>query len=105
MRVNVHGASTAASSFARSMPWIVDALVPMATATVVAGASRIISAVTFGALLFGGANPDYALTGIAMMLTGALVIGLIVALFTSRPTLIAGPQDAPAMMVATLAVT
>lgn len=60
--------------------------------------------ISFGALIYSGDLAQFAPLGIGMMLFGALVMQLIVALGSSIPGLVAGPQDSPAAILALAAV-
>ncbi|MFN2137737.1 MAG: SulP family inorganic anion transporter [Candidatus Promineifilaceae bacterium] len=79
-------------------------LVPTLTSGLIAGLLEVALAVSFGALIFGGTLSTYVPYGVGYALVGAIIGGLIIALFTSLPGMVGGNQDVPAAIMALMAV-
>ena len=80
-------------------------LLPSLTAGLVGGTVNIIVALSFAALIFSGDLAQHVASGIGFALFGAFAIGLVVALTSSFPGSLAGPQDSPAAILALVAAT
>ena len=74
-------------------------LLPSLTAGAIGAIVTISTVVSLAALIFSGDLARFLPAGIGLMLFGAFVIGLIVALRSSLPAVIAMPQDAPAAVL------
>ena len=70
----------------------------------VGGAIDLPLTISFGILIYSGDLSQFASAGIGMMLFGALVMQLIVAISSSMPGMLAGPQDSPAAILGLAAV-
>ena len=70
---------------------------------VLAGVMDLGTEISLAAYIFSGALNPFLAGGIGLMLFGALVFGIVVALITSVPGAIAVPQDTPAAILALLA--
>lgn len=78
-------------------------LIPSLTAALIAGTIEVIYAVSFVALIFSGDLAPYISTGIGLSLFTSMVVSLIIALRSSSPGIIAGIQDAPAVVLGGIA--
>lgn len=65
----------------------------------VAGAIALPLTISFGILIYSGDLSQFASAGIGMMLFGCLAMQLIVAMSSSMPGMMAGPQDSPAAIL------
>lgn len=74
-------------------------LLPSLTAGLIAAIVTISMEISLAALIFSGDLSQFLPGGIGLMLFGAFVIGVIVALTTSLPGTITVPQDTPAAIV------
>lgn len=74
-------------------------LLPSLTAGLIAAIVTISMEISLAALIFSGDLSQFLPGGIGLMLFGAFVIGIIVALTTSLPGTITVPQDTPAAIV------
>lgn len=63
----------------------------------------VFSEVSFAALIFSGELSAFVSQGIGLLLFGTVVIGVVVALTSSVPGAIAGPQDSPSIILAVVA--
>ncbi|MCP4164395.1 MAG: SulP family inorganic anion transporter [Chloroflexi bacterium] len=79
-------------------------LLPSLTAGLVAGIIIVIVEISFAALIFAGDLSGFVSHGIGLMLFGAVVIGIVVAITSSFPGMVALPQDGPAAIFALIAV-
>jgi SulP family sulfate permease len=80
-------------------------LLPSLTAGFIGGTLSIIIATSFGALIFSGSLAQYVSSGIGLALFSAFAICLVVALTSSFPGSLAGPQDSPAAILALVAAS
>lgn len=78
-------------------------LLPSLTAGFVVGILAIIIQISFAALIFSGELSVFVQSGIGFTLFGALMIGIVTALASSYPGMIALPQDSPAAILALIA--
>lgn len=78
-------------------------LLPNLTAGLVAGIITVMVEISFAALIFAGDLSDFISKGIGLMLFGAVVIGVVVALTSSHPGIVAAPKDVPAAILALVA--
>ena len=69
----------------------------------VLGVLNVSMAVAFGALIFSGELATFLSVGIGLTLFGAVVVGGLVAAFSSYPGTIATPQDIPSTVLAIVA--
>jgi SulP family sulfate permease len=74
-------------------------LLPSLTAGVIGAIVTISTVVSLAALIFSGDLGHLLPAGIGLMLFGAFVVGLVVALRSSLPVMIGMPQDAPAAIL------
>lgn len=74
-------------------------LLPSLTAGLIAAIVTISMEISLAALIFSGDLSQFLPGGIGLMLFGAFVIGMIVALTTSLPGTITVPQDTPAAII------
>ncbi len=74
-----------------------------ATAGFLSGILMIVLSISFAGLIFSGVLRINLLDGIGLVLTGSVVIGLTMALFSSSPLTIASVQDNPSIIFAIMA--
>lgn len=80
-------------------------LIPNVTAGLIAGLLTLTYSVSYAALIFSGDLAPYLSIGISSALVGAVVLGIIVALGSSLPFIIAGPDGNAAAILALIATT
>lgn len=80
-------------------------LLPVASIGLVGGTILLPLITSFAILIFSGELAPFATTGIGMVLFGGLIMQLIIALTSSVPGLLGGPQDSPAAILGLTAVT
>ncbi|MDX1418178.1 MAG: SulP family inorganic anion transporter [Candidatus Promineifilaceae bacterium] len=73
------------------------------SAGLVIGILVIFVVISFAALIFTGELAIFLSDGIGILLLGAFIIGITVAMFSTVPSAIALPQDAPAVIMAVVA--
>jgi SulP family sulfate permease len=78
-------------------------LLPILSLGIVIGAIQLPTAISFAILIYSGELTPFAGAGIGMILFGGLVIQLIVALTSSIPGIMGGPQDSPAAILGLMA--
>lgn len=78
-------------------------LLPSLTVGLLVSIMSIGTIVSLAALIFSGSLSSFLAGGIGLVLFGALVMGIVVALTTSLPGMIAIPQDTPAAILALVA--
>lgn len=78
-------------------------LLPSFTAGILIGFLVIFIEISFATLIFSGELSGYVSEGIGFLLFGAFVIGIVVALTSSFPGMIALPQDSPVAILALMA--
>jgi len=74
-------------------------LLPSLTAGLIAAIVTISMEISLAALIFSGDLSQFLAGGIGLMLFGAFVMGIVVALITSLPGTISVPQDTPAAIL------
>lgn len=79
-------------------------LVPSLAVGLITGIAEVMLTISFAALVFSGALSPYLSQGIGIALLGAIISGVVVALFTSIPGVVSGNQDVPSAIVAVAAV-
>lgn len=80
-------------------------LLPSMTAGIIAAMITISIEISLAALIFSGDLSIFLAGGIGLMLFGAFVIGITVALTTSLPGMVGLPQDTPAVIFALIAAS
>lgn len=75
-------------------------LLPALVAGLVVGSSSIFYHISLAALIFSGALSPFVSNGIGLILFGSAVLGIVVAVFSSLPGMIAAVQDSPAAIFA-----
>lgn len=80
-----------------------DILLPSITAGLIAAIVTISMEISLAALIFSGNLDQFLAGGIGLMLFGALIMGIVVALTTSLPGMIGVPQDTPSAILALVA--
>ncbi len=80
-------------------------LVPNLTAGLVAGALVLVVELSFAVLIFSGSLANHVADGIGLVLFGAVIMGIVVALTSSFPGAQAGPQDTSAAILALMATS
>ncbi len=93
---------------ARSISRVIDEfrpgrLLPSLAVGLVAGIITVMVEISFAALIFAGDLSSFVSNGIGLMLFGAVVIGVAVALMSSHPGIVAAPKDIPAAILALVA--
>jgi SulP family sulfate permease len=76
---------------------------PVLSLGLVIGAITLPTAISFAVLIYSGELASYAGTGIGLILFGCLLIQLIIALTSSIPGAMGGPQDSPAAILGLMA--
>ncbi len=79
-------------------------LIPILSLGLVLGAIDLPTVISFAILIYSGELAPFACVGIGMILFGGLIIQLIIALTSSIPGVIGGPQDSPAAILGLMAV-
>ena len=79
-------------------------LLPSLTSGLIVGMVEIILVISFAALIFTGDLQPFVARGVGLFLLGAIFVSVVVALFSSLSGLVAGTQDAPAAILAVMAV-
>src|SRR3990172_1620852 len=79
-------------------------LLPILSLGIVLGAIDLPAVISFAILIYSGALSPFAGAGIGMILFGGLIIQLIIALTSSIPGIMGGPQDSPAAILGLMAV-
>lgn len=74
-------------------------LLPSVTAGLIAAIVTISMEISLAALIFSGDLSQFLPGGIGLMLFGAFIMGIVIALTTSLPGMIGVPQDTPAAIV------
>ena len=64
---------------------------------------EVVFAVSYGALIFSSELSSFLAAGIGLVLVGALASGLLIALFSSLPGTVGGPQNITAAIMAVIA--
>ncbi len=78
-------------------------LLPSLTVGLLVSIMSMGTIVSLAALIFSGSLSQFLAGGIGLVLFGALVMGIVVALTTSLPGMVAIPQDTPAAVLALVA--
>ena len=78
-------------------------LLPVLTTGLVAGLVEIVSAVSFGALIFSGPLSAFVGHGIGLALLATMINITFIALLTSLPGTVGGSQDLPVVILAVMA--
>ncbi|MDX9753190.1 MAG: SulP family inorganic anion transporter [bacterium] len=80
-----------------------EQLIPTLTAGIVIGIIIAFVEISFAALIFSGKLSAFLPNGIGFLLLGTCVLGVVIALFSSYPGMIALAQDSPAAIMALVA--
>ncbi|MGE5374460.1 MAG: SLC26A/SulP transporter family protein [Bacteroidota bacterium] len=80
-----------------------NVLLPSITAGLIAAILTISVEISLAALIFSGDLEQFLAGGIGLMLFGAFVVGVTIALTTSLPGMVGLPQDTPAAIMALVA--
>src|SRR5215213_1957665 len=80
-------------------------ILPLASIGLVAGVIELPLIISFATLIFSGELSSYATVGIGMVLFGGLIMHLIIALTSSVPGMVAGPQDSPSAIMGLTALS
>lgn len=80
-------------------------ILPIASIGLVAGIIQLPLAISFAILIFSGDLSSFSTVGIGMVLFGGLIMQLIIALTSSVPGMVGGPQDSPSAIMALTALT
>jgi sulfate permease, SulP family len=83
--------------------WINARWLPEITSGLISGVLLITISVSFAALIFSGPLADSFINGAGLVLFGAFVVSLVIALTSSIPMIQSGPQDSPAAILALIA--
>ncbi len=78
--------------------------IPILSLGLVLGAIDLPTVISFAILIYSGELAPFAGAGIGMILFGGLIVQLIIALTSSMPGIIGGPQDSPAAILGLMAV-
>lgn len=79
-------------------------LLPTLSLGLVLGAIALPTGISFAVLIYSGDLAGFAGTGIGLILFGGFIIQLIIALTSSIPGIMGGPQDSPAAIMGLMAV-
>lgn len=80
-------------------------ILPIASIGLVAGIIQLPLVISFSILIFSGDLSSFATVGIGMVLFGGLIMQVIIALTSSVPGMIGGPQDSPSAIMALAALS
>jgi SulP family sulfate permease len=75
------------------------------SAVLIVGIDALIFSISLASLIFAGELSPFASAGIVLTLLGTMIIGFTVAVFSSLPEAIAGPQEVPAVILALIAAS
>src|SRR5689334_23264014 len=78
--------------------------IPILSLGLVLGAIGLPTTISFAILIYSGELTRFAGAGIGMILFGGFIIQLIIALTSSMPGVVGGPQDSPAAILSLMAV-
>ncbi len=78
---------------------------PIASVGLVAGIIQLPLVISFAILIFSGELSKFSTLGIGMVLFGGLILQVIIALTSSVPGMIGGPQDSPAAIMGLTALS
>jgi SulP family sulfate permease len=78
--------------------------IPILSLGLVLGAIDLPTVISFAILIYSGELAPFAGAGIGMILFGGLIVQLIIALTSSMPGTVGGPQDSPAAILGLMAV-
>ncbi len=76
---------------------------PIMTLGLILGVIDLPTVISFAVLIYSGELAPFAGVGIGMVLFGGLIVQIIVALTSSMPGLMGGPQDSPAAILGVMA--
>lgn len=79
-------------------------LLPILSLGLVLGAIDLPTVISFAILIYSGELAPFSGAGIGLILFGGLVIQLVIALTTSIPGIMGGPQDSPAAILGLMAM-
>src|SRR5688572_24862227 len=80
-------------------------LFPIVTMGLVVGAIEVPMVIALAVLIYSGDLSPHLGAGIGMMLFGAMVMNILIALTSSIKGMVGGPQDSPAAILAVVALT
>ena len=80
-------------------------LLPVASIGLVAGTIQLPLVISFAILIFSGELSTFATLGIGMVLFGGMILHVILALTSSVPGMIGGPQDSPSAIMGLTALS
>jgi SulP family sulfate permease len=80
-------------------------LLPVASVGLVAGIIQLPLVISFAILIFSGELSNFATLGIGMVLFGGMIVHVIIALTSSVPGMIGGPQDSPSAIMGLTALS
>lgn len=80
-------------------------LLPIASIGLVAGTIQLPLVISFAILIFSGELSTFATLGIGMVLFGGMILHVILALTSSVPGMIGGPQDSPSAIMGLTALS
>lgn len=80
-------------------------ILPIASIGLVTGIIQLPLMISFAILIFPGELSSFATVGIGMVLFGGLIMHLIIALTSSVPGMIGGPQDSPSAIMGLAALS
>ena len=80
-------------------------LLPSLTSGLISGIISVTSSLSFGALIFSGKLSPLVGTGVGLVLFSAVVVGIVVPLFSSFPGTVTKPQEASAALQALIAAS
>jgi SulP family sulfate permease len=80
-------------------------ILPVASIGLVAGIIQLPLVISFAILIFSGDLSSFSTVGIGMVLFGGLIMQVIIALTSSVPGMIGGPQDSPAAIMGLTALS
>ena len=80
-------------------------ILPIASIGLVAGVIELPLIISFSILIFSGELASFTTLGIGMVLLGGLVLQVILALTSSVPGMVSGPQDSPSAIMGLTALS
>src|SRR5512142_374222 len=78
--------------------------IPILSLGLVLGAIDLPTVISFAILIYSGELAPFSGAGTGMILFGGLIVQLIIALTSSMPGTLGGPQDSPAAILSLMAV-
>ena len=82
----------------------IERVIPNLIGGLISGSITIVLAISYAALIFSGPLASYVNRGVGLILSGAFLMLILVALTSSYPGIIASPQDSAAAILALMSI-